>query len=98
MGQSARSLEIVRTFSTPSMLGVMRELGLFRGKPPTREGARRLREALEHLGTTFVKFGQLISTRPDLIGEIYAEELTALQDAAHPVPVDEVRAVIERAL
>ena len=41
----------------------------------TREGAVRFREALEELGTTFLKLGQLLSSRPDLLPDVYVEEL-----------------------
>ncbi len=59
---------------------------------------QRLREALEELGPVFVKFGQAVSTRPDLIPADIAVELTRLQDDVLPFPGDEAREVIERAL
>jgi len=59
---------------------------------------QRLREALEELGPVFVKFGQVVSTRPDLIPADIALELTRLQDDVLPFPGDEAREVIERAL
>jgi ubiquinone biosynthesis protein len=59
--------------------------------------AQRLREALEELGPIFVKFGQVLSTRPDLLPEDIAVELTRLQDKVPPFPGDEAIAVIERA-
>ena len=46
----------------------------------TREGARAFREGLEELGTTFVKLGQLLSSRPDLLPDVYIEELEHLVD------------------
>src|SRR5262245_38162575 len=51
--------------------------------PPTPE---RLRIAFENLGPTFVKLGQLLSTRPDLIPNDYIEEFTRLQDNVSPLP------------
>lgn len=54
-----------------------------------------LRMALEELGPTFIKLGQLVSTRPDLLAPGYAEELLKLQDNTPPVPVEQVRALIE---
>ncbi|MFZ4764261.1 MAG: ABC1 kinase family protein [Roseimicrobium sp.] len=48
----------------------------------------RLRMAASELGTTFVKLGQVLSTRPDLVGWEVAEELTKLQADAPPDPVD----------
>jgi len=60
--------------------------------------AIRLRRALEDLGPIFVKFGQIISTRRDLVPEDIADELANLQDQVPPFPGAEARAIIERAL
>lgn len=58
----------------------------------------RFRLALEELGPTFVKLGQLLSTRPDIVpGDIHAE-LQKLQDEVRPVPFEEIRPVLEREL
>ena len=54
-----------------------------------------LRMALEELGPTFVKLGQVVSTRPDLLPPRYVRELTKLQDNTPPVPPDQIRAMIE---
>lgn len=59
--------------------------------------ARRLREALEELGPVFVKFGQMLSTRPDLLPEDIAAELVSLQDAVPPFSGEEARAVVAAA-
>ncbi len=59
---------------------------------------RRLREMLDELGPTFVKFGQLLSTRPDVVPPDIVAELRGLQDDASPVPFKEIRAVIEAEL
>ncbi|MGA8260353.1 MAG: ubiquinone biosynthesis regulatory protein kinase UbiB [Arenicellales bacterium] len=59
--------------------------------------ARRIREALEELGPIFVKFGQVLSSRPDLLPEDIAEELGKLQDRVPPFPGEVARAIIERA-
>ena len=56
----------------------------------------RLRLALESLGPIFVKFGQLLSTRPDLIPPDIAQELTALQDRVPPFTGEEVVAILNR--
>ena len=58
----------------------------------------RLREALEELGPIAVKFGQMLSTRPDLLPEDIAEELARLQDRVPPFPGDEAVRLIEQAL
>ena len=53
----------------------------------------RLREALEELGAIFVKFGQILSTRPDLLPEDLAEELSKLQDRVPPFPSEQAVAM-----
>ncbi|RYY58662.1 MAG: ubiquinone biosynthesis regulatory protein kinase UbiB, partial [Comamonadaceae bacterium] len=58
---------------------------------------QRLREALEHLGPIFVKFGQVLSTRRDLLPQDIADELTMLQDRVPPFPSEVAVATIERA-
>ena len=57
----------------------------------------RLRRALEELGPVFVKFGQVLSTRPDLLPSDIAAELVRLQDAVPPFDGQIARAEIERA-
>lgn len=59
--------------------------------------AIRLRLALEKLGPIFVKFGQMLSTRRDLIPQDIAEELAKLQDRVPPFPFADVKATIELA-
>jgi ubiquinone biosynthesis protein len=63
-----------------------------------RNRGRRLREMLDELGPTFVKFGQLLSTRPDIVPPDILAELRGLQDDAHPEPFERVRGVIETEL
>jgi ubiquinone biosynthesis protein len=57
----------------------------------------RIRRALEDLGPIFVKFGQILSTRRDLLPNDVADELAKLQDAVPPFPGAEARAQIEAA-
>jgi ubiquinone biosynthesis protein len=66
----------------------------------TREEPRgvRIRCALEELGPIFVKFGQTLSTRRDLLPDDIAEELVKLQDRVPPFPGGEARQTVERAL
>jgi ubiquinone biosynthesis protein len=61
-----------------------------------RPRGERLRLALETLGPIFVKFGQVLSTRRDLIPADIADELARLQDRVPPFPSDEVQAILER--
>lgn len=60
--------------------------------------ARRLRLTLEELGPTFIKIGQMLSTRSDLIPPDIFQELQKLQDRVPPVPTDEIIAEIESEL
>jgi ubiquinone biosynthesis protein len=59
---------------------------------------QHLREMLEELGPTFVKFGQLLSTRPDVLPPDIISELRALQDDVRPFPFAQVEQVIEEDL
>jgi ubiquinone biosynthesis protein len=57
----------------------------------------RLRRALERLGPIFVKFGQVLSTRRDLLPADLSDELAKLQDRVPPFPAAQARALVERA-
>ncbi len=57
---------------------------------------QRIRLALEELGPTFVKFGQILSMRPDMLPLPMIRELTKLQDAVSPIPFEDVKAVLEQ--
>jgi len=58
----------------------------------------RIRMALTEMGTTFVKLGQILSTRPDVVGPDLADELSSLQDDTPADPPDTARALIESEL
>jgi ubiquinone biosynthesis protein len=68
------------------------------GAVGARRQARRLRAALEELGPTFAKIGQLLSTRPDLLPPEYIEELSGLQDRVNPLTEEQVVRVMEAEL
>ncbi len=62
---------------------------------PSGTKAQRLRQALEELGPTFVKFGQALSNRPDLLPADLLAELARLQDTVAPLPDGVAEATIE---
>jgi ubiquinone biosynthesis protein len=88
-----------------SQLGVGRRLGLplrllrlTRSPEDHVTPAQHLRLALEELGPTFIKFGQIISTRPDLLPPDFITELSRLQDQAPPEPWEPIKGIIEEEL
>ena len=60
--------------------------------------AERLRKAIEELGPTFIKMGQVLSMRPDVIPPDFAYELQKLQDDVTPIPFEEVEKVVQNEL
>ncbi len=95
-GKVSRAVEVTRVARRGHLLRVLREVGVVGSKPATREGAIRFRRALEELGTTFLKLGQLLSSRPDLLPDVYIDELSKLVDDVPPLPFGPLRDVIER--
>jgi predicted unusual protein kinase regulating ubiquinone biosynthesis (AarF/ABC1/UbiB family) len=95
-GKVRRALELTRVARRTHLLRILREIGVAGARPATREGAIRFRQGLEELGTTFVKLGQLLSSRPDLLPDVYIDELTKLVDQVAPLPFAPLRDVIDR--
>ena len=93
-GKVKRALEVTAVARRTHLLRVLREIGVVGDRPATREGAIRFREALEELGTTFVKLGQLLSSRPDLLPDVYIDELSTLVDDVEPLPFAPLREAI----
>jgi len=62
---------------------------------PSSARGQHLREVFEELGPSFVKFGQLLSTRPDIVPPDIIAELRALQDDVRPFPFEQAERVIE---
>ena len=87
-----------REFFEDAKLDLLLERGqrVFSRKPAsivhTDSRPARLRMALEELGPTFIKLGQILSTRPDILGPEYIEELQKLQDDVPSVPWPEIKA------
>jgi len=104
----ARLIGIARTFARHDALFPLERMGVVRpvvaiakfmsrrdvaGRP-----GERLSAALEELGPTFIKLGQALSVRPDLVGEDIADDLATLQDRLPPFPGDTARRTIEEEL
>ena len=90
LGRAARVGRVIAKY------GLEERFAAERASP--RERARRLRAALEELGPTFAKLGQILSTRPDLLPRDVVDELAKLQDDVTPLSEREVVAVMEQEL
>lgn len=102
-GRRSRYREIVETITRYGWGFVLGAVGPGLRSPFGSGGAdgsrhmtqpERVRAMVEELGPTFVKLGQILSTRADLLPPAYVAELAKLQDAATPVPFDAVRETI----
>lgn len=90
-----RAAEIARELGPP----LLRQLGgRSLGGADPEAGARDLRAALERLGPTFGKLGQILSTRPDLVPPAYVRELSQLQSSVPPMGEAEVVGAMEASL
>ena len=91
---------LVPTDQLPLKIRILLWLAPWRLSPVPSKLSRgaRLRLALEALGPIFVKFGQILSTRPDLIPEDIVEELKNLQDNVAPFPTETALKLIEEQL
>jgi predicted unusual protein kinase regulating ubiquinone biosynthesis (AarF/ABC1/UbiB family) len=96
--RTKRAFHVTRVARRSRLLRVLRELGVLGNRPATPEGAQEFRRALEELGTTYIKLGQLLSSRPDLLPDVYIEELGKLVDQVPPVPFRAVQRVIDEDL
>ena len=85
---------VLSSFKRPGLRVIIKVLTLGRNLSSPR--AVRLRQALEHLGPIFVKFGQVLSTRRDLLPEDISNELAKLQDRVPPFDSDIAVATIEK--
>ncbi len=74
-------------------------LRLFRG-PQARRGrpGERLALALERLGPVSIKLGQLLSTRADIFGQVFADDLARLKDQLEPFPMEQAYAEVSKSL
>jgi len=90
--------EVARLAPAPvqALAGLLR---LFSG-PAARKGrpGERLAAACERLGPTAIKLGQLLSTRADIFGRTFADDLSRLKDRVPPFPTDRAKALVEAGL
>ena len=85
---------VLTSFQKPGLRLLARIVSF--GRDLSAPRGQRLREALEHLGPIFVKFGQVLSTRRDLLPPDIADELALLQDRVPPFPSQAAVGIIER--
>lgn len=93
--RARRAVTVTQAARRAHLLRLFRQSGL---RAPTRASARSFREELEQLGTVYLKLGQLLSSRPDLLPAIYIEELGKLVDRVPPIPFAQLEPVIARSL
>jgi ubiquinone biosynthesis protein len=91
----SRSLEVLRAARRN---GLARPQFLTASGVSTTEFGHRLRLTLEEVGGMFVKFGQIASTRSDLLSEGVIDELSHLRSDVRPIPADQVRPLVEAEL
>ena len=93
-------VDAVRALHLTPYLNAGRRMLAAAGRPVTPDAnkAQRFRQALEALGPTFIKFGQALSTRMDLLPADLIAELAQLQDAVAPLPAGTAERAIEQSL
>ena len=84
--------------SVPAPVRVIGSISRIGSRDKKLRPGQRLAKALSGQGPAYVKFGQLLATRPDIIGFQMADDLGALQDRMPAFPVEQAKAEIERAL
>jgi len=87
--------ELIPTARRPKVLTMLLALARQKAVHANASDAERLRLALESLGPVFIKFGQLLSTRRDLLPDDFADQLARLQDQVPPIDPDIAIRVIE---
>jgi ubiquinone biosynthesis protein len=92
--RARRALTVGRVAHQSGLRRILGEIGVAGRRDATREGAQAFRRGLEELGTTFIKLGQLLSSRPDLLPDVYIDELGRLVDEVPSVPFAEIEAVV----
>ncbi len=95
LAPASRSVEVLRA---ARRRGLARPQFLSSAGVTTPQFGHRLRLTLEDVGGMFVKFGQIASTRGDLLAPPVIEELSNLRSAVRPIPADQVRPLVEQEL
>lgn len=95
--KDARYREILAVLARHGIGAVENEI-VERGSERQKSQAEHLRRACEELGTVFIKLGQMLSTRGDLLPEAYRTELAKLEDDVPPLPEAAISAVIQHCL
>lgn len=104
IADAQRFHEIIRVLADNEASHLVKKLGLSKHLPAKYRHKRekpspeRLREVLEELGPTFVKFGQIMAQRPDLVPERYIDELEKLEDDVKAFSGDEARDIVDEEL
>jgi len=96
--EGAFSLVDAKTLPRPAQLALSIVRSVERGSVKKTGRVERLTRALNRLGPTYVKFGQLLGTRPDIVGPLIAEDLSALQDRMEPFDAALVPQILKDAL
>jgi ubiquinone biosynthesis protein len=91
-------LALIDTRQLPATARAAIGLGRLIERPAGGEGSVRLSAALTRLGPTYVKLGQFLATRPDVVGSAIARDLESLQDRMAPFPQAEAEAAVAAAL
>src|SRR4051794_16608350 len=89
-----RALYVGRVARRTGLLRVLRELGVWGTRPATRGGAQKFRQALKELETKYIKLGQLLSSRPDLLPDVYIEDPKKLVDQVAPAQFSEIQPIV----
>lgn len=113
VGDTVRLAQVIQVLIKYGFAGFVQALGIRRSLParilhrlrltkapegPPESFGHRLRSALTELGPTYVKLGQVLSTRADILSKDIRDELSKLQDDVEPLPFEKMREVIERSL
>jgi ubiquinone biosynthesis protein len=90
-------LSLVDTRPLPVSARILVGVGRMIERPSAKSGSGKLSAALTRLGPTYVKLGQFLATRPDVVGQAIARDLESLQDRMAPFPQEQAEAAVAAA-